>query len=100
MTIHRLYGVAIFMFLAFLGCGEAAETAVPRLTKQLEAKESSERSTAALKLASYGAKAQSAVPALIRRLGDGNAGVRSSAAYALRAIGTPEAVAALDHYKK
>src|SRR5689334_761817 len=100
MTLHHFRGFAILMFFIFAGCGEAAETAVPRLTKQLEAKESSERNGAALKLASYGEKAQSAVPALIRRLGDGNAGVRSSAAYALRAIGTPEAEAALDHYKK
>ena len=91
---------AILIIFLLAACREAADTAVPRLTKQLEAKESSERNAAALKLASYGPEGKSAVPALVRRLTDGNSGVRSSAAYALRAIGTPEAVAALDSYKK
>ncbi len=99
----RLFAARLFVLLMLISpvsCGEKAETAVPKLERQLQNKETSVRNQAALKLASYGAAAQPAVPALTRLLKDPNGGVRSSAAYALRAIGTPEAEKALESYVK
>ncbi|MCB0322357.1 MAG: HEAT repeat domain-containing protein [Bdellovibrionales bacterium] len=73
---------------------------MPKLIKQLSAKDSSTRNKAAYALAGYGADAKPATRALIARLKDPNMGVRSTAAYALRSIGTPEATKALDAYEK
>jgi len=79
-------------------CREAPSTAIPKLERQLQAKDSSVRNQAALKLAGYGPDAKPAVSSLIRLLQDENSGVRSSAAFALREIGTPEAQKGLDNY--
>lgn len=90
-----------FLIMFFLiSCKEQASTAVPRLIKDLDAKESGVRNKAALKLGSYQKDAEMAVPKLIQLLSDVNGGVRTSAAFALRSIGTKEAHNALDTYEK
>ena len=100
----RGFSLTVIVIAAVLfgssGCKESPETALPRLEKQLEARDSSTRNRAALALAGYGPSAAPAVPALIRALQDENGGVRSSAAFALRSIGTPEAQKGLDGYRK
>lgn len=88
------------MLVLLPGCKEAADTAVPKLEKELLSKESSKRNQAALALAAYGPDAKKAIPALTRRLQDENSGVRTSAAFALRSIGTAEAERALESYQK
>lgn len=92
--------LAVLILFAFTSCRESAETAVPRLQSELESRESSVRSKAALAIGHYGAEAESAVPRLIELLRDPNSGVKSSAAFALRKIGTEEATAALDRAEK
>lgn len=82
-------------FLLFSACKESAETAIPRLVKQLSSPVQRERSQAALELARYGKEAKDAVPALIETLKDPNGGVKSNAAFALRSIDTQEARKAL-----
>lgn len=91
--------VAVASLILATSCKEDLSTALPRLTKELDAKESSVRNRAALDLAGYGPDGKAAVPALVRLLRDPNSGVRSSAAFALRSIGTPEAEKALDAYQ-
>lgn len=91
--------VAIAAVFLCTACKEPAEQAVPRLVKELSAKDAHRRSQAALSLAEYGPEAQEAVKPLIRRLKDSNRGVQSSAAYALRKIDSPAARAALDAYQ-
>lgn len=81
-------------------CREGADSAVPRLIKELNSQDRSIRNKAALSLARYGSDAEPATRALVKLLSDENPGVRSSAAYALRSIGTPEAVKALDAYQR
>ena len=88
------------VFLGALACRESAETAVPRLVKDLESPTPSVRNAACQALATYGPDARDATKPLIRRLYDENIGIRSSAAFALRKIDSPEATAALDSYKK
>ncbi len=82
-----------------LGCGPS-EKDVPKLIKDLQHEDSHTRSSAALSLASLGPTAKKATPALAQLLKDKNGGVRSSAAFALRAIGTKEALEAIDSYQK
>ena len=96
----KLWLLAIVISLLVAGCGGSDPKAIKGLISELQAKETSKRNQAALKLASYGEVAAPAVPALTQRLKDPNGGVRSSAAYALRAIGNKEAEEALESYVK
>jgi len=98
--LSKFFKIAAIILLVLTSCGEPASTAIPRLQKELQSKESGARNKAALALASYGKDAAPAIPSLIRLLSDDNGGVRTSAAYALRNIGTKEAILALDKYEK
>ena len=98
--MRRALAICVLLLGTLPACKEAASTAVPKLIKQLNAKESSQRNEAAQSLARYGTEAQPATQALVRALWDDNLGVRSSAAYALGKIGTPAASAAIENYKK
>lgn len=71
-----LYLFLVCLSLAFVGCQESSETAVPKLIKNLNSQDKHLRNTAALKLGSYGSEAESAVPSLIKLLKDENGGVR------------------------
>lgn len=97
-VVQLVFG-AVFVGM-FSGCREPAETAVPKLIKQLKSQDSHERNVAARALAGYGPDAKKAVRPLSQALWDDNMGVRTSAAYALRKIGTPKALRVLEHYKK
>lgn len=96
----RIFFLSVLSIILCVACKDPAHVAVPVLIKNLSAKDSHTRNTAALKLGSYGKDAEPAVPKLIHLLSDTNGGVRTSAAFALRSIGTKEAIQALDTYEK
>ncbi len=90
----------IVLFVFLVSCFSDPSKEVPKLIAELNAKESSVRNQACLKLGSYGEDALDAVPYLINLLHDPNNGVRTSAAFALRKIGGDRAEKALLEYKK
>ena len=70
------------------------------MIKKLEDEDWSVRRNAAIALGEIGEPAKEAVPALIKALDDKNEFVRGDAVDALKKIGTPEAMEALEKYKK
>jgi HEAT repeat protein len=92
--------VLAFVF-AFGACRSKSPQRLQQLIVDLSAADPGTRNQAALEISRYGAEGKAAVPALVRLLNtDRNRGIRTSAAVALRAIGTKEAIAALDKYKE
>jgi HEAT repeat protein len=103
MRKGRLFFVLSFFMLScclFSACRESAETAVPRLVKQLKSRDAHERNLAAKALGDYGKDAAKAVAPLNRALWDDNMGVRTSAAYSLKKIDTPKARQAIEFYQR
>ena len=105
MSVQRAKWIVVLLVLQTAGTGcrdpRRVEHSVPSLVTTLkEDKDPNMRYWAAESLGKFGPEARSAVPELIAALKDENKMVRLGAAYALGAIGSTDAVAALQEAGK
>lgn len=91
--------VALADMEAFLTPDHGTEQQIHELRQGLRASYPGDRERAARRLGQLGPKAAEAVPTLIRGLKDASGPVRNAAVWALAAIGTPEALLAVERYE-
>lgn len=81
------------------GPDHGTEQLIHELRQGLRASYPGDRERAARRLGQLGPKAAEAVPTLIRAMKDASGPVRNAAVWALAAIGTPEAIRAVEEYE-